>query len=135
MSRRFLQGVNALMAIRRVILATLSLVYGAASPVYQSASLPTVPALDSNLRFFGGMSLGLGLVMLWLTPSIEARTGLFRAAWACAFLGGVGRVVSIASVGTPPMPMLVAAVVETVAAPFMIWWQHRVARSVAPDPR
>jgi Domain of unknown function (DUF4345) len=31
------------------------------------------PVLDSSLRFFGGIWLGIGLAMLWLVPSIERQ--------------------------------------------------------------
>ena len=127
MSKTLLQTVNVVVALLTIALAGMSLALGTNSPVYAGADLPTLPALDSNLRFFGGMGLGLGLVLLWITPSIERRTALFRAVWVCALLGGVGRLVSMVVVGQPPVPMIVFTVIEVPLVPVLLVWQARLA--------
>ena len=103
------------------------------SPVYQPDSVPALPALDSNLRFMGGMGLGLGLVLIWITPRIEAHAIVFRTVWICAFLGGLGRLASAAIIGAPPLPMLLFALIEVPLVPVLIYWQHRVAAAAAPE--
>lgn len=130
MSRRLLQTTNALLGFATAALAGMSLALGAASPVYAGEGVPEVPALDSNLRFFGGMGLGLGLILLWVTPSIERHTTLFRAVWICALLGGIGRLVSMAVVGQPPVPMIVFTAIEVPLVPVLLVWQSRVAADV-----
>ncbi len=127
MSRRLLQTVNLVLGLATIALASMSLAFGAASPVYSDAGIPNVPVLDSNLRFFGGMGLGLGVILVWITPSIERRTLLFRAVWVCALLGGIGRLVSWAAVGAPPLPMIVFTLIEVPLVPVLLYWQHRVA--------
>ena len=67
---------------------------GVEDPLYLPLGLPSAPVLDSNLRFFGGVWLGLGLAMLWLVPGIEHQGVLFRVLWGAIFLGGVGRLLS-----------------------------------------
>lgn len=79
MGKRLLQFINALIAIMTIVLASMSLLFGVNSPVYNDAINTEIPALDSNLRFFGGLGLGIGLVLLWITPRIEKRTVIFRA--------------------------------------------------------
>jgi hypothetical protein len=130
MSRRLLQAANALLGLATVALAGMSLALGAASPVYAGEGVPEIPALDGNLLFFGGMGLGLGLILLWITPSIERNTTLFRAVWICAPLGGIGRLVFMAVVGQPPVPMIVFTALEVPLVPVLLVWQSRVAARV-----
>ena len=127
MSRRALQVVNALLALLTVWVAGMSLVLGGDSPVYGGAEIPDLPALDSNLRFMGGLGVGLALALLWMTPTIERRTTVFRVLWLCALLGGIGRLLSFAVAGAPPLPILVFAAIEVPGVPALIYWQSRVA--------
>lgn len=129
MSRRPLQIVNGLVGLATVGLGAIQVLFGISSPLYAGASIPSLPILDSNLRFFGGLALGLGLVLLWLLPSIERQGALFRAVWICAFLGGVGRLISWPAVGSPSELLLGFTVLEVLGAPALIYWQHRVAAS------
>jgi hypothetical protein len=128
MSKRLLQVATAILGL--VPLATgVVTMFGLGDPVYESAGLPAFPLLDSNLRFFGGVWLGLGIALLWLIPSIERRAALFRVIWGAIFLGGLGRFLSIVVVGVPPAPFVGFTVLELFGAPLFIYWQHRVAQA------
>jgi hypothetical protein len=72
MSRLLLQICTALLALIPIATGIVTML-GAEAPV-----------LDSNLRFLGGIWLGIGLAMLWLVPSIERQGTLFRALWVGA---------------------------------------------------
>ena len=80
MSRLPLQICTALLALIPIVTGIVSML-GVKDPLYRPLGLPGAPVLDSNLRFFGGIWLGLGLAMLWLVPSIERQGTLFRALW------------------------------------------------------
>jgi len=83
MSRLLLQICTALLAL--ILIATgIVTMLGVKDPLYRALRLPEAPVLDSNLRFLGGIWLGIGLVMLWLVPSIERQGTLFRALWVGA---------------------------------------------------
>ena len=131
MSRRILQVVNGAIGLATVGLGSVQVFFGVGSPMYSAAALPLFPILDSNLRFFGGIGLGLGLTLLWLLPSIERRTTLFRAVWMCAFLGGLGRLVSWPIAGSPSDLLIAFTVLEVIGAPALVYWQSRVAVSAA----
>jgi hypothetical protein len=130
MGRRTLQLANATVALATIGLAGMQLTLGVGSPVYSQLDLPSVPVLDSNLRFFGGMGLGLGVLLLWILPTIERRTGLYRLFWFCAFLGGLGRAISILIVGWPPAFIVAITVLEVVGAPLFVYWHNQLA---SPD--
>jgi hypothetical protein len=134
MNRLILQIVTGFLGLTTLVLGSMQLVLGVNSPIYASADLPNFPMLDSNLRFFGGMGIGLGLVLLWLIPTIERQAPLFRLAWGCAFLGGVGRLISVAIVGAPSSLLVVFTWIEVVGAPLLIYWQHRIAGSHLEAP-
>jgi Domain of unknown function (DUF4345) len=46
--------------------------------VYVAAGVPPIVLLDTNLRFYSGVWVGVGLALWWLTPTIERQTVLFR---------------------------------------------------------
>jgi len=129
MSRRLLQIINAFIAIITIVLATMSLLFGVNSPIYDAVTIPEIPVLDSNLRFFGGLGLGIGFTLLWLTPTIEKKTILFRSLWICALLGGIGRIISMFIVGFPPTPMIVFTFIEAPLVPILIYWQWKVSQT------
>ncbi|MEM7322100.1 MAG: DUF4345 domain-containing protein [Actinomycetota bacterium] len=58
-------------------------------------------ALDSTYRYFGGVYLGVALLALWCLPRIEERANALVLATGAIFLGGIGRLISIADVGAP----------------------------------
>jgi len=126
MSKRALQIATALLGAVPVITGVVGLM-GLSDPLYAALKLPQGATLDSNMRFFGGVWLGLGLSVWWLVPRIDQQTALFRAAWLMIALGGVGRLLSIAMVGLPLLPFVGFTVLEIIGAPIFIWWQSRIA--------
>jgi hypothetical protein len=125
MSKTSLQILTAILGLVPILTGIIGL-FGLADPLYASAGIPVVPVLDSNLRFFAGV--GLGIAILWLVPRIESQTVLFRTIWGAIFLGGVGRLLSILFAGLPAVPFVAFTALELVGAPIFVYWQHRVAR-------
>ncbi len=126
-SRTALQVVTAVLGIIPVVTGLIGL-RGVNDPLYAPVSTPHAILLDTNLRFFSGLWLGLGLALLWLVPSIERQTILFRAIWGAIFVGGIGRLLSIISAGTPPASFVFFTLLEIVGAPLFMYWQYRVAQ-------
>ena len=127
MSKRSLQIVTAILAL--VPLATGAIgMFGLSDPIYAAMGLPRDALLDSNMRFFAGFWLGMGLAMMWLVPRIETQTVLFRAIWIAIFIGGIGRLLSIFLVGAPPLPFIGFTALEILGAPIFIAWQARIAQ-------
>ena len=127
MSRRLLQIFTVALGLLTVVLASMQLAMGARSPIYAHLTLPDAPVLDSNLRFFAGLGLGLGLTLIWIAPKIERHAILFRVVWGCALLGGLGRLLSMILIGKPSLPLIVFTFIELPLVPVFIYWQHCVA--------
>ncbi|WP_244486214.1 DUF4345 domain-containing protein [Bradyrhizobium viridifuturi] len=126
MGRRALQVATVVLALVPILTGIITML-GVSDPLYAASGVPALPVLDSNLRFFGGVWLGLGLALLWLVPRIESESVLFRVVWGGIFLGGIGRLLSIVMVGAPPLPFVGFTLLEAIGAPLFVYWQHRVA--------
>ncbi|NEU99637.1 DUF4345 domain-containing protein [Bradyrhizobium sp. UFLA 03-164] len=126
MGRRALQIATAALALVPILTGIITML-GVSDPLYAGSGVPALPVLDSNLRFFGGVWLGLGFALLWLVPRIESESVLFRVVWGAIFLGGIGRLLSMAMVGLPPLPFVGFTALEVIGAPLFVYWQQRVA--------
>ncbi|NML34167.1 DUF4345 domain-containing protein [Paraburkholderia sp. G-4-1-8] len=124
--RRALQVATAILAVVPTVSGLVAMT-GLADPLYAHLSLPHDATLDSNLRFYAGVWMGLGLAAFWVVPRIERETVLFRALWLMIFIGGIGRAASLFAVGLPFLPFVGFTALEVIGAPLFIWWQHRVA--------
>lgn len=127
MGKLLLQSLTGLVGVLTLALGGMGLALGTQSPIYRDIGLPKSPILDSNLRFFGGLAIGLGIVLLYSIVNIEDRTMLFRVSWGLAFAGGLGRLISLFAVGSPSTPLLVFTIIEVVGAPIFIIWQSKLA--------
>jgi hypothetical protein len=126
MRKRPLQIVMGLLGVIPVATGLVGLL-GLRDPLYvRFGVVPNVP-LDSNLRFFSGVWLGVGLSLFAILPRIERHGPVFRALWAMIFLGGIGRALSLFDAGSPPAPFYGVLALELVGAPLFILWHRRIA--------
>lgn len=95
-----------------------------------TADLMPDSALDSTYRYFGGVYLGVALLALWCLPRIEERANALVVATGAIFLGGIGRLISIADVGTPSSATWFALVIELGAVSLAL----TMRRSIRPAP-
>ena len=130
-SYRLLLGLTGVLALIPILTGAITMM-GVHDPLYAALDLPGNPLLDSNLRFLGGVWLGLGLAAFWMVPRLHAQTVLFRVVWGAIFIGGLGRLLSMLVVGWPPAPLIAFTVLEIVGAPLFVGWHARV---VNPLPR
>ncbi len=130
MSKRNLQIAMAILGTVPVLTGLVGLM-GLSDPLYTRLTLPPDATLDSNLRFYSGVWLGVGLAAWWLVPRIDRETALFRTLWLMIFLGGIGRLISLAFSGLPLIPFVGFTALEILGAPLFVWWQYRVAVKAA----
>jgi hypothetical protein len=119
MNKRGLQIATAFLGAIPIVTGIIGM-FGLSDPIYASAKIPANALLDSNLRFFSGVWLGLGIGLYWLIPNIEKQTLLFRVLWGMIFLGGVGRLMSMLFLAPPPLPFIGFTALEIIGAPLFI---------------
>lgn len=125
MTKRALQITTTVLALIPIITSFIGLM-GVSDPLYVAAGIPRDPLLDSNLRFFNGVWLGLGIGLLWLVPRVDTQTAMFRMFWGMIFLGGIGRLLSMLLIGMPPWPFIGFTALEIIGAPCFVLWQNRI---------
>ena len=62
MNKRGLQIAMAILGIIPIATGIVGL-FGLSDPIFANSGLPANPILDSNLRFFAGIWLGLGIAL------------------------------------------------------------------------
>jgi hypothetical protein len=129
-SYRLFQGIMAILAIIPLVTGVLTML-GLSNPEYKSAGFPMHLVMDSNLRFYGGVWFGLGLVLLWMLPRLHQEGKLFFAFSLTIFIGGLGRLLSMVYAGWPPAPFIAFTALEIIGMPLLVLWQRKFAREMA----
>jgi hypothetical protein len=125
-SRRALQITSGVLALIPMATGMVGLL-GLRDPLYVRYGIVPNVVLDSNLRFLGGVWLGVGITLLSILARIEREGFVYRALWGMIFLGGLGRVASLLDAGPPPTPFFGVIALELLGAPLFVLWQRRVA--------
>lgn len=126
MQRRTLQVFLIILGLVPVITGILGML-GVDDPLYAALGLPRNPLLDSNMRFYSGVWVVLGIAVLSTVPTLEKHFPLYRVLWAMIFFGGIGRLLSIFLIGLPPIPFIGFTLLEIIGAPVFLYWHYRVA--------
>ena len=84
--------------------------------------------LDSNLRLYYGLAIGLGVMVSSVIPAIERHPACFRLVALTIFIGGVGRLVAMLSFGIPTWPFILFTALE-IGLPATILLQNRSRRT------
>lgn len=107
--------------------ALVPLLAGGAGAVLGPAFLGEAagPATGSHLRYLSGLLLGLGLAALWCAGDMPRRRQVFGALSAMVVLGGLARLLGLATAGLPPLPHLLALLMELGVVPALWLWSRR----------
>ena len=106
---RLLRGALVFAAAVGVLVGTLNLVFGAGMHLPPENVSPEV---DSTVRFFAVWFMALGPLAYLALRDLERAGPLLRVMFGAMFLGALARVVSMATVGMPPPPVIGATVFE-----------------------
>jgi hypothetical protein len=131
MSKKALQIVLGVLGLIPILTGGLNLIMGASALNIDGASFSSDVlnnvVLDSEIRFFGAIWFGIGMILYWMLPSIEKQTMLLRLLTGGIFLGGIGRLASAFFVGIPPNHFIAATVLELIGMPILVLWQSLIS--------
>lgn len=128
-SKRIMQLILGLISILALFTAYLGIAYGAVNWYYGFSAGQEYSKgflmLESNFRFYNGLWLGVGIVLLWLIPRVEREKTTLRVIAVCFFCGGIGRLISLLFCGIPSPIDLVYVIIE-LGFPLLTLWQKRI---------
>ncbi|WP_167481708.1 DUF4345 domain-containing protein [Leptospira congkakensis] len=79
------------------------------------------PYADNVYRYLAGILLGAGFIALWIAITIRKQGDLVYIMGAAIFLSGMGRVISMMTVGMPAESRLYVYVGLELGLPVIIW--------------
>ena len=82
--------------------------------------------VDNNFRFFGGVWMGVGFMLLYAVMRWEVSVVLVRFAALAIFIGGLGRMMPWLSGDMVPEVMYPPIILEIVIMPLLVFWDARI---------
>lgn len=128
MNKRILQIITSIFGVVSIMIGLVGYT-GLKDPIYGDISKVNNILLDSNLRFFNGIWIGIGVALLSTVKHIDTETKLYRVIWLCIFLGGIGRLLSIIFGGAPPAAFIGFTIFGIAGAPLFIYWQSTIGKA------
>ena len=113
------------------ICSAISLAHVAIGPRAIPGGVVTNAIMDSEDRFYATLFLGFGLAIIWCARDLDRREKPLAALLAVFFAGGIARIVSLVSVGSPGPLFLFLGALELILPP-LFWWWLVATRRVAP---
>lgn len=128
-SKRSMQLILGLISMLALYTSYLGFAYGAVNWYYGFAAKQEYSKgllmLDSNVRFYSGLWLGVGIVLLWMIPRVEREKTTLRVIAVFFFFGGIGRLISLFTCGLPYSIYLIYVLIE-LSFPLITLWQKRI---------
>jgi hypothetical protein len=84
--------------------------------------------LDADLRFFGAMMLGIGIIFFWLTPRVEVLGSVIYILAAAVALGAGARIYARIAYGDPGTAGTIPIVIETSLPLLLALFQYYVSK-------
>jgi len=110
-----------------------ALMYGATGPGplgnrwLESGQTATL-LLDSDLRFFGAMMIGIGVLFFWVISRVEALGAVIYVFAAAVALGAAARIYARITYGSPGSPGTTALVIEILLAISLILLRYYIGK-------
>jgi len=91
--------------------------------------------LDADLRFFGAMMLGLGVIFFWAIVRVEALASVIYILACAVALGAAARIYARITYGSPGTAGTIPVIIETTLPFLLILFQYLVVNDAKkPKP-
>ena len=130
---QILLGIAGLLMVFRF--GVPALVFGATGPGplgnrWLEEGTPAPLLLDADLRFFGAMMIGLGIIFFWTISKVEAVGALIYILAGAVAVGAAARVYALLIMGNPGTAGIIPIVIEGVSPILIILLRYRVAKDL-----
>jgi hypothetical protein len=140
MRRRFLQiwlVIGGLLMVFRFGLPALT--YGATGPGplgkrWLDAGQAATLLLDADLRFFGAMMIGIGVIFFWAIWRVEALGSVIYVLAVAVALGAAARIYARITFGNPGTAGTIPIVIEVLIPIFLILLLYNVGKDQGKGP-
>jgi len=86
--------------------------------------------LDADLRFFGAMMLGIGLIFFWAIAKLETLGSVIYILASAVAVGAAARIYARITYGNPGTAGTIPVVLETVIPIFLILFRYLVGKGL-----
>ncbi len=90
--------------------------------------------LDADLRFFGAMMLGLGVIFFWAIARVEALGSVIYILAGAVALGAAARIYARLTYGNPGTAGTIPVLIETVLPIFLVLLRYLVGKAPKKSP-
>jgi hypothetical protein len=129
---QWLKTVVQILCLLPLITGAMDLVMGArvlnAAGAALSVEALSDPILNSQIRFWGAIWFGFGVVLWVVARDLHGNALWFRLLCGVLLISGIGRAVSMLQFGLPSPPLIGATVIELVGIPLLLWWHSNALR-------
>jgi len=140
MKRFVLQILLALSGLLMLFrFGTPALIFGATGPGpfgmprFAWRSIATM-LLDADLRFFGAMMLGIGVIFFWAIAKLETLGSVIYILASAVAVGAAARIYAHVTYGSPGTAGTIPIVLETLIPIFLVLLRYLVGRDVKRLP-
>jgi len=89
--------------------------------------------LDADLRFFGAMMIGLGIIFFWTIVKPEASGPLLYILAGAVEFGAAARIYALVKYGDPGTAGIIPIVIEAVSPVFIVLLQYSLTKDVEKE--
>ena len=134
---QILLGIGGLLMLFRF--GAPALIFGATGPGpfgnrWLTEGKTTTLLLDSDLRFFGAMMLGIGIIFFWAISRVEALGSVIYVLACAVALGAAARIYARITYGNPGTGGTIPIVIEVVIPILLILLRYYVGKDIKKAP-